>query len=272
MGLLMRERRELFGLKYIEETVEAYERVRAVRGRGGGPDDCEMAWAHGVLSTYLSVAGEHAILERARGKFGKISVTKAGGVDLLSPSAYGVRQTPAVAVDDLLELARKRKSVRWFLAKPVPREMIDRAVEVASHSPSACNRQPFCFRVFDDPDWVQRIAAIPFGTEGYAHNIPVLVVVVGDLGAFATERDRHLIYIDSSLAAMAFVHALEAQGLNSCCINWPDLEEKEKELRAVLGLSPEQRATMFIAVGYADPEGMVASSAKKPVEKLRTYN
>ena len=33
----------------------------------------------------------------------------------------------------------------------VPREGIDQAMRAAAQSPSACNRQPFEFRVFDDP-------------------------------------------------------------------------------------------------------------------------
>jgi nitroreductase len=150
--------------------------------------------------------------------------------------------------------------------------MIDAAIEVAAQSPSACNRQPFQFRVFDDPQLVQKVAELPMGTAGYAHNIPVMIVIVGQQRNYFDERDRHLIYIDSSLAAMGMVYALEAQGLSSCCINWPDVESREAALAKLLQLDPDERAVMCLAVGYPDPDGLVAYSQKKPVDQLRRFN
>ena len=173
---------------------------------------------------------------------------------------------------DLISLAKRRRSVRWFLPRPVPREMIDAAIEVAGQSPSACNRQPFQFRIFDDPELVQRVVQLPMGTAGYGHNIPVMVVLIGQQRNYFDERDRHLIYIDGSLATMGFVYALEAQGLSSCCINWPDIESREAALGELLGLSGDERAVMCLAVGYPDPEGLVAYSQKKPLGQLRRYN
>ena len=66
--------------------------------------------------------------------------------------------------------------------------------------------------------------------------------------------------------------ALETLGLSSCAINWPDIEVKEKMIADVLRLEPHQRAIMCIAVGYADPDGLVAYSGKKPLNNLRKYN
>lgn len=104
------------------------------------------------------------------------------------------------------------------------------------------------------------------GTTGYADNIPLLIAVVGDLSAYFDERDRHVIYIDSSLSAMSFTLALETLGLSSCIINWPDIEIKEKKIQSILKLDNYQRVTMLISVGYADPEGMIPFSCKKDVK------
>jgi nitroreductase len=139
-------------------------------------------------------------------------------------------------------------------------------------SPSACNRQPFEFRVFDDPELVEKVAKLPAGTKGFAHNFPVIIVLVGELRNYYGERDRHLIYIDASLAAMSFVYAAETLGLSTCCINWPDIEEYEQEADEVLGLEPDQRPVMFIAVGYPDSDGMVAYSQKKPNRQICRFN
>jgi nitroreductase len=97
------------------------------------------------------------------------------------------------------------------------------------------------------------------------------VVVVGRLRNFADERDRHLIYIDSALAAMGFILALETLGLSSCMINWPDLPDKEGQMATLLALEPDERPVFLIAVGYADPSGKVARSVKKPVGELLVF-
>jgi nitroreductase len=109
------------------------------------------------------------------------------------------------------------------------------------------------------------------GTDGYEHQIPGLIVIVGNLAAFFDQRDRHLIYIDGCLAAMGLVYALEAQGVNSCCINWPDLPDREAQMRRLLGMKPYERVVMLIAYGYADTEALVPFSAKRQIKDIRSY-
>ena len=46
----------------------------------------------------------------------------------------------------------------------------------------------------------------------------------------------------------------------------------EAALGELLGLSGDERAVMCLAVGYPDPEGLVAYSQKKPLGQLRRYN
>lgn len=280
-GLLMRPRRAVFAKDYIGETVAAYERAATASALF---DTDELRWAHDVLSMYFSVTAEHEVLDRARAQFEAVrraepvpeAVPAGDGHATISAAAefvpYRREDVALPSYDSLWQLARHRRSVRWFRPDPVPRALIDRALELGTQAPSACNRQPFRFCVFDDPDLVQRVARIPMGTAGYAHNIPVFCVVVGQQRNYFDERDRHLIYIDASLAVMGVLFALETQGLSSCCINWPDMEEKEREMADFLHLAPDERPVMSLAIGYPDPEGMVAYSQKKPIPLIRTYN
>ncbi len=174
--------------------------------------------------------------------------------------------------EELLQLALHRRSVRWFDGRPVPRDVIDRAVVVAGLSPSACNRQPFRFAIFDDPELCQKVGAIPKGTPGWVHNIPCFIVIVGTLSAFDREKDRHIPYIDGSLAAMSLCFALETQGVSSCCVNWPDLADTEARMAKTLGLRPYERPIMCLAIGYPDGAEKVPYSQKLPLDQLRSYN
>lgn len=277
-GLLMRPRRSHFATGYIGATVTCYEQMLHAAQTRPAPMD-ELEWAHDVLREFFDVVGDHPEIQRSRARFGRLPKPSIGNGSGHDDGASGRRvpyhrQGAGTPVEPgaLLELARRRRSVRWFLQRPVPRELLDRAMDVARLSPSACNRQPFVFRFLDDPDLVRRVAAISIGTGGYDHNIPVLGVVTGKLRHYPMERDRHLIYVDGSLAAMAFVLALETLELSSCCINWPDIESNEREIADVLELDPDERVIMLIAVGFPDPAGMVAYSQKKPLSQIRRFN
>ncbi len=270
-GLLMRPRRPVFALDYIEETVAGYRRLLADSGACDPPSE-ELVWAHDVLEAYFDTVEKHPKIDRLREEYCSLPVPGRNGSGHLVPYRRDLSQPPSVDYDALLELSIRRRSVRWFLPTPVPREAIDRAIIVAGLSPSACNRQPFAFRVFDNPELAKQVARLPYGAAGYSDNIPVIIVVVGRLRCYFDERDRHLIYVDGSLASMSLLYALESQGLSSCCINWPDIPEREQAVTDLLGLEPDERVIMFIAVGYPDPEGLVACSQKKPLDQLRRYN
>lgn len=265
-GLVMRNRRAVFAEDYIGETVEALLGAE----RHGGLDPIEQKWATDVLDTYFAVVGDSRPVRVARERYA------ARGAAAVMPAeeaswqpyarAHGARSD--VSYEAFLQLCRQRRSVRWFLPQPVPRELIERAVAAAAQAPSACNRQPFFFRCFEHPEDARRVTSIAMGTVGYAENVPALIVVVGDLSAFSDERDRHLVYIDGALAAMQLMLALETLGLASCPINWPDIEPLERRMARELRLPPHLRPVMLIALGFPDPAGGVPFSAKKPVSTL----
>ena len=52
--------------------------------------------------------------------------------------------------DTILRIASSRRSVRRFLPKPVPWEMVEAVLEVARQAPSAANSQPWEFVVVED--------------------------------------------------------------------------------------------------------------------------
>jgi nitroreductase len=270
-GLIMRPRRKVFATAYIAETVDLFDSLTSA--------SCELTedaallrdWSMDVLNQYFEAVGSDPAIDPPRDRFRRIVAERHLAPGSCHP--YQRDLTPLrITYDDMLHLAKRRRSCRWYLPKPVPREVIDRAIAVAGQSPSACNRQPFEFRIFDDAQLAQRIGAIPMGTGGFSQNFPCVAVLVGKLSAFPFERDRHIPYIDGALAAMAFQFAMEVQGVGSCCINFPDISGPEKAMAAALKLKPDERPILVISFGYPDPEGQVPFSQKKSLDELRSYN
>ncbi len=264
-GLIMRPRRAVFAEDYILETVRSfvmnYEAL----------DSAELTWAHQVLELYFSVvtgdADGRSDIAKARQLFITVGENATPSSVYAVPYTYADLPAQQVQYHQLFSLCQRRRSVRWFLSDPVPQTLLEQAVQAAALAPSACNRQPFQFIQLEGAD-AATVAGFAMGTTGFAGQIPTLLVVLGDLSAYPAERDRHVIYIDGALASMQLMLALDTLGLASCPINWPDVEALERKMDEFLQLQPWQRPVMLIAVGYPDPTGGIAYSAKKTVGQL----
>ncbi|MGX1957899.1 nitroreductase family protein [Serratia proteamaculans] len=260
-GLIMRPRRDVFAEAYIEETVDHYLVCQTVNST----DHNEMCWAKDVLSEYFSTVNvlKSEIINKSYIKFSNgLSADKDVAPENIPYQRSSVKLSD-ISLDNLKELCIQRRSVRWFKDQLVEKEKITAAIEIASLAPSACNRQPFEFYVTTSPEEAREVGAIPMGTVGFSNNLQALIVVVGNLSAYPFEQDRHVIYIDASLASMQLMLALETQGLSSCPINWPDIENLEKKMAKRLGITIDQRPVMLIAVGYASEDGLIPYSQKK---------
>jgi nitroreductase len=265
-GLIMRERRAVFATSYIEQTVQLFARAWQARDY----DASTLSWARDVLLRYFELVGPgNPNVERARALLppGLAEGERAHRF----PISRAEFPRSDVSFESLRTLCRQRRSVRWFEERAVPRQMIDAALECAGLSPSACNRQPYRLVIIESREMIDRVGRIPGGVKGYVENIPVLIVVVGDLSAYQYPKDRHAIYIDASLAMMSFMLALETVGLSSCSINWPDLWRCESKLRKQIRLESHERPVMFLAVGYAASGDLIPYSQKKSMEVLREY-
>lgn len=263
-GLLMRPRKAVFALDYISETVEVFGQCLQSQSLSKAESD----WATSVLSEYFSLVDEHPVVDSTSTHFKTLCNQYQLSEVQAIPYAEHERPASSITANDLSILYTRRRSVRYFANKPVPIELLRQAIDMAGSAPSACNRQSFKFISFNTPADAQRIGAIAAGTAGFAQQFQSLLVLVGDLSAYPFEKDRHVIYIDGALASMQLLLALETLGLGACPINWADEPIAEAKMQAELNLPPYQRVLMLIAVGYADDNGMIAYSAKRPVSEL----
>jgi nitroreductase len=231
-------------------------------------DDSSVRWAVRTLRQFFVESGGRP--EDAYSAFEEL-MAEAGDRGRRENSVVSGPEPRSATYDHLLRLVVNRHSVRSFEGQPVPHELVDAAVEVARHAPSACNRQAFQFQVLDDRRRVEAVLRVPGGAGEYAANVPTVLVVVGDYAAYQHDRDRHLIFIDASLASMALILALESLGIASCCVNFPALPDREQKMADLLGLSATQQVVMLIAAGYPKTGAVSPSSAKKSVVELREY-
>lgn len=257
-GLIMRPRRRVFAEQYILETVKLLQRANNI----GTLCDDEKKWCVDVLKEYFSVI-DHSSVTRESERIFRMIEFYENKLENYIPYQYSTLKPHEIEYEDIKNLFIKRRSVRWYKNKHVPLDLINKATDIASLAPTACNRQPYRFLFCNNKKKTIKIANCVGGTKGFADNLSAIIVIVGDLSAYQYERDRHLIYIDSSLAAMQLMLALETLGLSTCSINWPEVKTNERKIRKIIDLKNYERIVMLLAVGYADPTGGIPYSKKK---------
>jgi nitroreductase len=263
-GLSYQETKTIFAEDYILETVECLERDQSF----GFLDIETKKWGEAVLELYFQITGNSEVITEAENRYQKI---KSKDIEY-DRVPYQCSSRPALKIDykSLLQLALRRRSVRFYLDKKVDPELVERALEVALQSPSACNRQSFKYLFFNQKEVVDKLSKIPGGVAGYS--IPSVAVLIGQYRGYFDERDINAPIIDASLSAMAFLFALETLGLSSVCINWPNLLDREEKIRQVIHLEDDEFVIMLIGIGYPDPDGKIPYSAKTPVGNILSVN
>jgi nitroreductase len=174
------------------------------------------------------------------------------------------------AIEDFLELVRARYSCRDYSCREVEKEKIELCLEAARLAPSACNKQPWRFKVVDDEALVRRLsdeALLPGLPMPWLDSAPVIValcaetsVVTHRLAPLLSKIDYRL--IDIGISGEHFALAAAAQGLATCWIGW----FSEKRVKRVLGLKRGMRVVSLMSLGYPAESG--GSPEKKALDEI----
>lgn len=170
----------------------------------------------------------------------------------------------------LNELALRRESCRAYQAdKAVPHELLEEITKTAILSPNAGNGQSWRFYICEG-ETAKRVAslcmAVP-GNNAWAPECPAYIVI-SSAEKFANAvngKPRDLRIADAGIASTYLTLAAAEKGLDTCIIGSAD----EEGLKSLLGVAPERRVHLVVAVGY----GRKAPSLKKdrlPFDELVT--
>ena len=177
-------------------------------------------------------------------------------------------------MESFLQLAASRQSDRSYdVSRTVEPEKLDRILEAARLSPSACNAQPWKFVVVTNSQLAREVgkATAGLGMNKFAKDAPVHILVVEEsmnITSFlgAKIKDKYFPLIDIGIAAAHITLAAESEGLGSCILGWFD----EKEIKKLVGIPMGKRLLLDIVIGY--PVKDKRKKSRKPKEKVVSYN
>jgi nitroreductase len=186
------------------------------------------------------------------------------------------------------EVVRKRRMVRHFTGEPVPRETIERILDMARHAPSAGFTQGQAFVVITEPELKKQLADlcgetfyVERGWEPWISQAPVLVIPCTSEEAYhkryrepdkisddGTEIEWPVPYwfMDVGCAVENLLLAVVDEGLAAGFAGAFDLAQ----VRALLGIPEEMTPVGVIPIGHGAPD-MPSPSLKRGRKPQEEY-
>ena len=184
---------------------------------------------------------------------------------------------------------KRRRTVRHYSERPVPRDVIEKCIEAAMTAPSGANMQPWHFVVVSDPELKLRIrekaeaeerefyhhrapqewleALEPLGTDEhkpYLEAAPYLIAIfVQRFGQLPDGRKVKHYYATESvgIAAGVLITALHNAGL----VTLTHTPSPMGFLNEILERPESERAFLLLVVGYPASDARVPTIRKEPL-------
>jgi len=189
----------------------------------------------------------------------------------------------------------RRRTVRHFADRPVPRDIIEECLRTAGTAPSGANRQPWHFVVVSNPAIKKRIreaaeaeerefyhgrapqewldALAPLGTDEhkpYLETAPYLIVIFAKIhGVLPDGRSVKHYYVTESvgIATGLLITAVHHAGLASLT----HTPNPMGFLNLILGRPGHERPYLILVVGYPAEDAHVPDIHRQPLDQITTF-
>jgi nitroreductase len=196
---------------------------------------------------------------------------------------------------EFYESAARRRTVREFSDRPVPRDVLDDCLLAAGTAPSGANMQPWHFVVVSDPsiksririaaeaeerefyerraprEWLEALEAL--GTDAskpFLETAPVLIAIFAETYGVRGDgaRVKHY-YVSESvgIATGLLIAAIHHAGL----VSLTHTPSPMGFLNTILERPQHERPFLLLVVGYPAPDARVPAIRKKNLSEIATY-
>jgi len=169
----------------------------------------------------------------------------------------------------MIELLRKRRSIRKYTDKVIEPEKIEILKEALLRSPSSRGIDPWEFIFVDDNELLKKLAfSKPHGAS-FLEGAALGIVICAD------EQKSDVWVEDCSIASILVQMVAQSLGLGSCWIqirnrNFDDHMTSENYIRKLLNIPDGLKVESIIALGYPAEEKEPVPQENLKYEKLRT--
>jgi len=166
----------------------------------------------------------------------------------------------------VLEIIRRRRSIRKYREDPFPEEVLFRVLEAARLAPSGKNLQPWKFIIVRDKLLKEKLAEASIG-QYFIAKAPVVIVACGFPEECYSRMGRYMKSwpVDVAIALEHLILQAEEENLGTCWIG----AFEETEVKSILGIPEEVKVLALTPLGY--PAAKSSSRRRKSLEEIISY-
>ena len=168
----------------------------------------------------------------------------------------------------MIQLLRKRRSIRKFTPEKIAPDAIEVLVEAALRAPSSRSINPWQFILVDDPALLKQLSQAKQHGSEFIGNVPLAIVVCAD-------SEKTDVWIeDCSIAAIVIQLTAVSLGLGSC---WAQIRSRKHDrdktselyVQELLGLPEHIKVECIIALGHPAEKKIPLAADKLQRDKIR---
>lgn len=171
---------------------------------------------------------------------------------------------------EFAEFISSRHSIRDYKYEVVDKNIVEKAIELANQSPSACNRQPikvYCTKNLKEAEDIDNLIS---GTAGFKGIIPNFAVVTADR-AYFSGAEQYQWYTNGGIYIAYLSLAFHALGIGNCIMQWFAFYKNEKALKAYFSISKTEAIIGIVGYGYYSDYVKCIFAQRKPVSATLKY-
>lgn len=161
----------------------------------------------------------------------------------------------------LLDLLRKRRSIRRYKPDPIPKDKLEYVLEAGRLAPSWRNLQCWRYIVVTDEEKRREIS-----TREWAAEAPIILVGCAHPERSGTNADQQYYMLDMGISMEQMILAAVEQGLGTC---WIGGQFDEDTVKKALGIPDDVRVVALTPLGY--PDETPDPREKKSMDEIVSY-
>jgi nitroreductase len=168
----------------------------------------------------------------------------------------------------MIDLLRKRRSIRKFTTDKISSELTQILIEAALRSPSSRGINPWEFIVVDAAELLDKLAKSKQHGSDFLKNAPLAIVVCGD----SSKSD---VWVeDCSIAAIVIQMTALSLGLGSC---WAQIRNRQHDneksaetyVQELLGIPQQIKVECILGIGHPAEKKSPVAADKLQLNKAR---
>jgi len=182
-------------------------------------------------------------------------------------------------MNNIVDIVKSRRSIRKYLDKSIPEEIVDKLIEVAKWAPSGMNEQPWGFIVVQDKLLIKELSdhSIPYISKVVEENpkfirykkrmavknfsifyhAPCVIIILG-------RRDAFSYHNDCAMAAENLMLTAWSMGIGSCWVGMMSLLDKDEWFRKKFEVPDNYTIVAPIALGYFENKNIPVIERRAP--------